>query len=107
MNTYSLIFQIDDDFKGNVKEVAERLGVTNKTIYQAVKKPYKVKGHTIKEIAIQKKIYQVFRDDELVMEDTLENIANKLYIQKSSIYNAYKQNRKMLKEYTIRRADDC
>ena len=102
MNTNTTIFETSKGLKGTVQEIANTLGIKNNMVYYMAKTGYEVKGHKIINSTTYVRKYNVYQNDELIMTDSIRNIANKLYISESGIRSAIRKKGKILGEYLIK-----
>ena len=105
LNSKTTIFETSKGLKGTAKELAKILNVNPNMIYYMVKSGYEIQGHKIINSKTYVKKYNVYQDDKLIMQDTIHNISEELYLSESGIRNAMAHGRKILGEYLIKEVE--
>ena len=101
-----IVYKSDDGFIGNVKEMAEHFKTDISHIYRVVYHDKTINDQHIKKIQDNRLKFMVINEGGIVeMIGTPQEIAKKYYVQEITVYEAFKNNRKMLWRYEIRRAN--
>ena len=100
-----IVFKSDDGFVGNVKDMAEHFKTDVPHIYRVVYHDKTINDQHIKKIQDNRIKYMVINEGGIVeFIGTPQEIAKKYYVQDITVYGAYRNHRKMLYQYEIRRA---
>lgn len=105
MRTKILIYELEDGFKGSAKEIANRLGVEQCTVFRANRLRRPLKGQKIKKIGYNYTPYRLYRNGVFTFEGSPEEIADKIYTTPENVLVALTDGRVMLNEYTVKRGD--
>jgi hypothetical protein len=105
LNNKTTIFETSKGLKGTAKEISKILNVDPNMIYCMNKTGYEIQGHKIINSKTYVKKYNVYQDDKLIMQDTIHNISEELYLSESGIRYAMRHGRKILGEYLIKEAE--
>ena len=105
MNNKTTIFETSKGLKGTAKEISKILNVDPNMVYYMNKTGYEIQGHKIINSKTYVKKYNVYQNDKLIMQDTIHNIAEELYLSESGIRCAMRHGRKILGEYLIKEVE--
>ena len=106
MQECRMIYRCDDNFVGNVHEVANHLGISVANVYRAVYYGRIMNGQHIKfEKENIKKYMVVDRGGIVEFVGTAKEIAEKYYISIETVYVTYYEKRRMLGEYEVKKVE--
>ena len=105
MSNCRIIYKCEDGFIGDVYEMAEHFKTNQSHIYRVVYHNKTINNQHIKKHQDNRIKFMVINEGGIVeMIGTPQEIAKKYYVQEITVYEAFRNNRKMLWRYEIRRA---